>query len=572
MSGHEDVWGFYSSRPWVKNYDPGVPPDVEIPDIPLYKLLEDTARGYPDRAAFLFLGRTVTYREFYESALRFAGYLKSKGIGKGDIVAIHLPNTPQFAIALYGALFAGAIVTPINPLYTPREIRFQLEDSEAKLLVTLDMFKDRVLAALPETVREVVWTGIQDYLPFLKAIGYRLKFKPPSPPEGGIHSKFAKVVKESAPLKDEDKAKVDPKEDVAVLMYTGGTTGIPKGVMLTHYNIMANMYQIDAWWARGRKGFKYIGLLPWFHIYGQTAVLHSAVFSASTIIVYPRPDIEAVMKDIAKYKADIFHAVPTAYIAIINHPRAKEFNLRSLQACISGAAPLPVAVLESFEKLTGAKLREGYGLTETSPVTHVNPIEGRYKPGSIGLPVPNTIAAIADPEKPVLLPPGQVGEVVISGPQVMKAYYKRPEENLQAFFEAYGLRWFRTGDMGYVDEEGYFYIVDRKKDLIKYKGYSVFPREIEEVLYKHECIKEAAVVGKPDPEAGEIPKAFVALKEECKGKVKAEDIIEYARSNLAPFKVPREVEFREELPKTIVGKVLRRELREEELRKAGLKA
>ncbi|MFN4046005.1 MAG: AMP-binding protein, partial [Acidilobaceae archaeon] len=386
------------------------------------------------------------------------------------------------------------------------------------------------------------------------------------------HSKFVKVIKESTPLKDEDKAKVNPKEDVAVLMYTGGTTGIPKGVMLTHHNIVANMYQIDAWWFKGHKGLKYVGLLPWFHIYGQTAVLHHAVFSASTIIVYPRPDIEAVMKDVAKYKADIFHGVPTAYIAVINHPKVKEFDLRSLKACISGAAPLPVAVLEAFEKLTGAKLREGYGLTETSPVTHVNPIEGRYKPGSIGLPVPNTMAAIADPEKPILLPPGQVGEVVVSGPQVMKAYYKRPEENLQAFFEAYGLRWFRTGDMGYVDEEGYFYVVDRKKDLIKYKGYSVFPREIEEVLYKHECIKEAAVVGKPDPEAGEIPKAFIALKDECKGKVKAEDIIEYARSSLAPFKVPREIEFRDELPKSVVGKVLRRELREEELRKAGLRA
>jgi long-chain acyl-CoA synthetase len=299
-------------------------------------------------------------------------------------------------------------------------------------------------------------------------------------------------------------------------------------------------------------------------------VLHFTVFSASTVIVYPRPDIEAVMKDIERYKANIFHGVPTAYIAIVNHPKVKEFNLKSLAACISGAAPLPVAVLESFEKITGAKLREGYGLTETSPVTHVNPIEGRYKPGSIGLPVPSTMAAIADPEKPELLPPGEVGEIVISGPQVMKGYFKRPEENSLAFFEAYGLRWFRTGDMGYVDEEGYFYVVERKKDLIKYKGWSVFPREVEEVLYKHECVREAAVIGKPDPEAGEIPKAFVVLKDECKGKIRAEDLIEYTRKHLAPFKVPREVEFRDELPKTIVGKILRRVLREEEMRKAGL--
>ncbi len=566
--GFKDPWEFYSSRPWVKNYDPGVPADIDVPVMPLYRILDETASKYPDRVSMIFLGRKVTYRELRDSALKFASWLRSMGVGKGDVVALFLPNTPQFAIAYYGAVYAGATVTPVNPLYTPRELRFQLEDSEAKVLVALDMFKDRVLAGLPDSVKYVVWTGIQDYLPFLKAIGYRLKFKPPSPPEDGRHFKFMNVLKASEPLREV--ASVNPKEDVVALMYTGGTTGIPKGVMLTHYNIVANLYQIDAWWFRGRKGFTFVGLLPWFHIYGQTTVLHFAIFSASTIIVYPRPDIEAVMKDIERYKADIFHGVPTAYVAIINHPRVKEFNLRSLKACISGAAPLPVAVLEAFEKLTGARLREGYGLTETSPVTHVNPLEGRYKPGSIGLPVPSTMAAIADPEKPELLPPGQIGEIVISGPQVMKGYFKRPEENAIAFFEAYGLRWFRTGDMGYVDEEGYFYVVDRKKDLIKYKGWSVFPREVEEVLYKHECIKEAAVVGKPDPEAGEIPKAFIVLKDECKGKVRAEDIVEYARKHLAPFKVPREVEFRDDLPKTAVGKVLRRALREEELRKAGL--
>jgi long-chain acyl-CoA synthetase len=566
--GYRDPWEFYSSRPWVKSYDPGVPADVDIPVMPLYRILDDTASQYPDRVSMIFLDRKVTYRELQDSALRFASWLRSVGIGKGDVVALFLPNTPQFAIAYYGALYAGATVTPVNPLYTPRELRFQLEDSEAKVLVTLDMFKDRVLAGAPDNVKYVVWTGIQDYLPFLKAVGYRLKFRPPSPPEGGKHYRFTGILRGSEPLKE--RAAVNPVEDVVALMYTGGTTGLPKGVMLTHYNIIANLHQIDSLWFKGRKGFVFVGLLPWFHIYGQTTVLHFTVFSASTVIVYPRPDIEAVMKDIERYKANIFHGVPTAYIAIVNHPKVKEFNLKSLAACISGAAPLPVAVLESFEKITGAKLREGYGLTETSPVTHVNPIEGRYKPGSIGLPVPSTMAAIADPEKPELLPPGQVGEIVISGPQVMKGYFKRPEENSLAFFEAYGLRWFRTGDMGYVDEEGYFYVVERKKDLIKYKGWSVFPREVEEVLYKHECVREAAVVGKPDPEAGEIPKAFVVLKDECKGKIKAEDLIEYTRKHLAPFKVPREVEFRDELPKTIVGKILRRVLREEEMRKAGL--
>ncbi|MCX8195677.1 MAG: long-chain fatty acid--CoA ligase [Acidilobaceae archaeon] len=555
------AWEIYSSRPWLKHYDPGVPAEISVPDVPLYKILDDSASSYPNNVAFHFLGRDVTYREFQDSALRFASYLKSKGVERGDFVALFLPNSPQFAIAYYGALYAGATVTPVNPLYTARELRFQLEDSGARVLVALDLFKEKVAEGLPKSVEQVVWTGIQDYLPFLKAIGYRIKFRPPSVPQDAKNVKFTKVISEHRPI--EERAKVSPAEDIAALMYTGGTTGVPKGVMLTHRNILANVLQIDAWWFRGRKGLTYIGLLPWFHIYGQTAVLHHAIYTASKIIVYPRPDIEATMKDIARFKADIFHGVPTAYVAIINHPKVKEFDLRSLKACISGAAPLPVAVLEAFEKITGAKLREGYGLTETSPVTHVNPIEGRYKPGSIGLPVPSTYVAIASPDSDELLPPGQVGEIVVSGPQVMRGYYKRPEENAMAFFEAHGLRWFRTGDMGYMDEDGYFYVVDRKKDLIKYKGYSVFPREVEEVLYKHPCIKEAAVVGKPDPEAGEIPKAYVVLKPECKGKTTAEEIIEYARKNLAPFKVPREVEFREDLPKTAVGKVLRRLLREE---------
>ncbi|MCS7106708.1 MAG: long-chain fatty acid--CoA ligase [Acidilobaceae archaeon] len=555
------AWQIYSSRPWLKHYDPGVPHDIEVPDVPLYKLLDDSAAAYPDNVAFHFLGRDVKYREFHSSALRFASYLRSKNIGKGDRVALFLPNSPQFAIAYYGSLYAGATVTPVNPLYTARELRFQLEDSEARILVALDLFMDKVKEGLPKGVETVVWTGIQDYLPFLKAIGYRLKFKPPSTPQDARNVKFTKIISESRPL--EEKAKVAPAEDLAALMYTGGTTGSPKGVMLTHRNIVANVLQIDAWWFRGKKGLTYIGLLPWFHIYGQTAVLHHAIYTASRIITYPRPDIEATMKDIAKFKADIFHGVPTAYVAIINHPKVKEFDLRSLKACISGAAPLPVAVLEAFEKLTGAKLREGYGLTETSPVTHINPIEGKYRPGSIGLPVPSTYVAVADITSNEFLPPGQTGEIVVSGPQVMMGYFKRPEENSLAFFEAYGRRWFRTGDMGYMDEDGYFYIVDRKKDLIKYKGYSVFPREVEEVLYKHPCVKEVAVVGKPDPEAGEIPKAFIALKPECKGKTTAEEIIEYSKKNLAPFKVPREVEFREELPKTAVGKVLRRVLREE---------
>lgn len=498
---------------------------------------------------------------------KFAGYLRSRGVGKGDVVGLFLPNSPQFAIAFYGALIAGAIVSPMNVLYSPREIRHQLSDNKARVLVALDMFKDRVLAGLPSSVEEVLWTGIQDYLPGLKALLYKLFKKPPSPPKGGIHKKFTDALKHE-PI--DSKPEINPHEDVAALMYTGGTTGTPKGAMLTHRNLLANVLQIDAWFKRGVRGKDvFVGALPWFHIYGLTAVLNSGVQKAATIIVYARPNIEEIMRDIERYKATVFHGVPTLYRMIINHPKVEKFNLRSLEVCISGAEPLPKAVAERFMEITGAKLREGYGLTETSPVTHVNPIMGEARYGSIGIPVPSTVAAVADPESPAILEPGQVGELVVSGPQVMKGYYNRPEENEKVFFECCGLRWLRTGDMARMDEDGYFYIVDRKKDIIKYKGYSVFPREIEEVLYRHECVREAAVIGVPHPEYNEVPKAFVALRDECKGKVKPEDIIEFARKHLAPYKVPKEVEIREDLPKSGVGKILRRVLREEELKKRG---
>ena len=565
---------YIKPRPWVKNYDEGVPPEIEIPEIPLFAILDETASKYPRRTAFYFFGRRVSYAEFKRAADSFAKALAENwGVGKGDKVALFLPNTPQFAIAYYGAIKTGATVTPANPLYTPRELAYQLSNSEARILVALDIFKDKVQAALKSEgvqVEAVIYTGIDDYLPGFKALLYRLKErKPKIRYDGKRVARFMDLVKGYEP--SPPKVSINPREDVVALMYTGGTTGVPKGAMLTHYNIVANVHQIDAWWKRGRKAEDVmVGVLPWFHIYGQTVVLHTGIFRAATILVYPRFDLERILRDIEKFKANIFHGVPTIYAMIVNRPDIRKYNLRSLEICISGAGPLPVAVAEKFEKLTGAKLREGYGLTETSPVTHVNPIYGKYKLGSIGLPVPNTLAAIADPEKPVLLPPGHTGELVISGPQVMKGYYKMPEENEKAFFECCGMRWFRTGDIAYMDEEGYFYIVDRKKDLIKYKGYSVYPREVEEVLYRHECVVEAAVIGVPDPEVGERIKAFVVLKPECRGKVTERDIIEFARKHLAPYKVPKEVEFRDELPKSAAGKILRRVLREEELRKRGM--
>ncbi|RLG62852.1 long-chain fatty acid--CoA ligase [Candidatus Geothermarchaeota archaeon] len=557
------------SKPWLKFYEEAVPKEIDIPEIPLYKFLDDAYKIGADHPAMIFMGRKITYREFYEDSERFGRALVDKfNIKKGDKVAIYLPNTPQFAIAFYGAIKVGAIVTPMNPLYTAREVARQLKDSGAKVLVALDLFTKNVEKALEEVdINAVIYTGIEDYMPSLKGWIYKTFMKKVKAPIDNVKRfRFKDVIRDVPP--EAPRPDVNPKEDVIALMYTGGTTGVPKGAELTHYNLVSNVLQIDAWLFRGRKKVdKYVGVLPWFHIYGMTTVLHSAIYSVATIIIFPRFDIKELLEGIKKYRPNVFHGVPTIYSLLINYPEIKKYDLSSIEACVSGAGPLPVSVAKKFEEITGGRIREGYGLTETSPVTHVNPIYGKYKFGSIGLPIPNTLAAIADLEEDRFLKPGETGELVISGPQVMKGYYNRPEENKKVFFEKYGFRWLRTGDIAYMDEEGYFYIVDRKKDLIKYKGYSVYPREIEEVLYQHEAVAEAAVIGVPDEKVGERIKAFVVLKNEYRGKVSQDDILSFLKDNLAPYKLPKEIEFRDTLPKSAAGKILRRVLREEEVKK-----
>ncbi|HEW94367.1 MAG TPA: long-chain fatty acid--CoA ligase [Thermoprotei archaeon] len=557
------------SKPWLKFYEEAVPKEIDIPEIPLYKFLDDAYKIGADHPAMIFMGRKITYREFYEDSERFGRALVDKfNIKKGDKVAIYLPNTPQFAIAFYGAIKVGAIVTPMNPLYTAREVARQLKDSGAKVLVALDLFTENVEKALEEVdINAVIYTGIEDYMPSLKGWIYKTFMKKVKVPIDNVKRfRFKDVIRDVPP--EAPRPDVNPKEDVIALMYTGGTTGVPKGAELTHYNLVSNVLQIDAWLFRGRKKVdKYVGVLPWFHIYGMTTVLHSAIYSVATIIIFPRFDIKELLEGIKKYRPNVFHGVPTIYSLLINYPEIKKYDLSSIEACVSGAGPLPVSVAKKFEEITGGRIREGYGLTETSPVTHVNPIYGKYKFGSIGLPIPNTLAAIADLEEDRFLKPGETGELVISGPQVMKGYYNRPEENKKVFFEKYGFRWLRTGDIAYMDEEGYFYIVDRKKDLIKYKGYSVYPREIEEVLYQHEAVAEAAVIGVPDEKVGERIKAFVVLKNEYRGKVSQDDILSFLKDNLAPYKLPKEIEFRDTLPKSAAGKILRRVLREEEVKK-----
>ena len=560
---------YIKAKPWIKNYDDETPEDIEIPEIPLYKLLDNAYETGPNHIALLFMGKKITYKQLHIDSEKFANILRVKfNVKKDDKIALYLPNSPQFAIAYYGGLKAGGIITPMNPLYTAREVIHQLKDSGAKILVALDLFRDNVEKALEEAdLDTVIYTGLEDYLPSFKGWLYKMFMKKIKVSiDNRKRYAFKSLIKEGMPKAP--RPEINPKEDLAALMYTGGTTGIPKGAMLTHYNLVSNVYQIDAWLFRGRKQVdKYVGILPWYHIYGQTTVLHSAINGIATIVVLPRFDIKELLESIQKYKCNVFHGVPTIYSLLINYPEISKYDLSSIEACVSGAGPLPVAVAKKFEEITRGRIREGYGLTETSPVTHVNPIYGKYKFGSIGLPIPNTLAAVSDPEKPMFLSPKDVGELVISGPQVMKGYYNMPGENKTVFFEKYGYRWLRTGDIAYMDEKGYFYIVERKKDMIKYKGYSVYPREIEEVLYNYDAVAEAAVIGIPDEKVGEVIKAFVVLKNKFKNKVSKDDILKYLKENLAPYKMPKEIEFRESLPKSTVGKILRRVLREEEIKK-----
>ncbi|TBH20675.1 long-chain-fatty-acid--CoA ligase [Thermus thermamylovorans] len=555
------------AKPWLAHYDPGVPAEIEVPHKPLWRFLEESAERFPGNVALEFLGKTLTYAELWDKSRRFAGGLKALGVRPGDRVAIMLPNSPQFVIAFYGALLAGGVGVNVNPLYTPRELRHQLVDSGSETLIILDHLLPRFLEVERETpVKRTVVTGIKDFLPFPKNLLYPLKARKDKLPLGfpkkeGFHA-FADLLK-GEPATPHP---ADP-EDLALLQYTGGTTGISKGAMLTHRNLVANVLQIDAWDASARellgKGVM-LGALPFFHVYGMTVAMNYGLFSGYKIVLLPRPEIRAIVEAIERHGVTHFPGVPTLYVAFNNFPGVEGKNVKSVRICLSGAAPLPVEVAKRFEEITGARLIEGYGLSEASPVTHSNPVLGEVKKGSIGMPLPSIEAKVVD-EEGKEVPLGEVGELAVRGPNVMKGYWNRPEETAKALKDG----WLLTGDLARMDEDGYFYIVDRKKDMIIAGGYNIYPREVEEVLYAHPAVQEAAVVGVPDPYRGETVAAFVVLKEEHRGKVGKEDLVAFCRENLAAYKVPRILEFRESLPKTSVGKILRRELRDEFTRGKG---
>jgi len=548
---------------WLEHYPEDVPRYLEIPDVPLFDFLEQTAQKYPSNAALIFMGLKMSYIQLKDNVDRFATALHSLGVKKGDRVAIMLPNCPQAVIAYYAVIRLGALAVMTNPLYMNRELSHQLKDSGAETIIFLDALHTKVLDVVMDTaVTNLVVTGIQDYLPFPLNFLYPIKAKKQGqdldlPADKGLH-KFKNLIKSYPP--SPPKVEIHPENDLALLQYTGGTTGVSKGAMLTHKNLVANVLQVKSWMPGCVVGGeRLLGALPFFHVFGMTVVMNMAVNNGSSMILIPRFNVKDVLKQINKYKPTIFPGAPTMYVAIISHPEVKKYDISSIKACISGAAPLPVEVQEKFESMTGGKLVEGYGLTESSPVTHCNPIYGKRVSGSIGQPLPNTNVKIMDSEEGTEeMPQGEVGELCVKGPQVMKGYWNMPGETAKTIRDG----WLYTGDMAWIGKDGFTYIVDRKKDMVIAGGYNIYPREVEEVLYEHPKVKEVVVAGVPDSYRGETLKAYCVLKEgESAGD---KEIIDFCKQNLAKYKVPRMIEFREELPKTMVGKILRRVLVEEE--------
>ncbi|MDV3244010.1 MAG: long-chain fatty acid--CoA ligase [Nitrososphaerales archaeon] len=528
---------------------------------PLYALLSESAAKHGGAICVHYQGRDLSYSQVDELSSRFASALISLGVKRGDRVAVFLPNIPQFVIAYFGILKAGAIVVTCSPLYKERELEFQLRDSGSSVIVLArdvvrgnDLYKSLEGCRGRLDLRHVISTSVTDYLPAIKKRLARL---------AGVRNvkrastiDFTELLKMNSPI--EKPAEVDPMNDVALLQYTGGTTGTSKGAMLTHYNLYSNaVYTATA--LPMTKTDVSLSVLPLYHIYGMTATMNAALIAGAEIVLLPQFHVKEVMKTIEKRRVTVFCGIPTMYIAIINNPDVRKFNLRSVKACISGGAPLPGAVRVKFIELTGGNLVEGYGLTEASPDTHVNPVLGGVvKEGSVGLPFPETDAAIVDLENPSkFLKVGEIGEIAIRGPQVMKGYWKKPEETAEVLRDG----WLLTGDIGRMDEDGYFYIVDRKKDMVIVGGLKVYPREVEEVLFEHPAVKEAGVIGMPDSFRGEVVRAYIVLKDSA-SKVTEKEIVDFCVPRMAKYKVPKKVEFVSELPKTLVGKVLRRKLKE----------
>jgi long-chain acyl-CoA synthetase len=550
---------------WLRRYPKDVQWDLKVTPTPLYQLLDDAVAKFGSRPCTNFLGKVLTYREVGRLIDRAAAGLQKLGVKKGTKVGLLMPNCPTFIVYYFATLKAGGTVVNYNPLYTLEELSFQVRDSETEVMVTLDLklLFDKVEALMKAgTLKRAIVASFPALLPGAKSVLFKL-FKGKELAHPTKSPVAANVIADADVLKNNgkyDKPAIDPVNDVAVLQYTGGTTGTPKGAMLTHANVYVNCQQGAAWATHLEPGKeRVLAALPFFHVFAMTAVMNFAIAQGSEIVIMPRFVLDEAMKLIDKTRPTVMPGVPTMYIAMLNHKKLAGFNLSSLKFCLSGGAPLPVDVKQKFEKLTGCKLVEGYGLSEAAPSVTCNPLEGPVKEGSIGQPLPATIVSLrdlADPTREV--PQGEKGEICIKGPQVMKGYWKRPEETANQFVGDY----LRTGDVGIMDEEGFIFIVDRIKDLIICSGYNVYPRRIEEAIYEHPAVEEVTVIGIKDEYRGEAPKAFIKLR----GGMSAteDDIRKHLDAKISKIEMPTEIEFRDALPKTMIGKLSKKELKAEE--------
>jgi len=552
----------YDDRPWTKRYDEGVPTEVPLPTHPVHDFLRKSAARFPGNTAIIFKGRRITYRELDEASDAIAAGLVANGFAKGDRAVIYMANTPQSVMAFYGILKAGGIVIATNPLYSERELEHQLADCGAETVFVMTLFYDqlkRVQKSGRTAVKRIIVTNIKEYLPsHLRLLFGLLKEK-----KEGHHAvlepgdvwfqDFLAAGRQAPPARVE----VGP-DDIALLQYTGGTTGIAKGAIALHRNLASNTVMVRSWLSDLRESEEIIvGAIPFFHSYGMVTVLCLAPAVGAAMIAIPNPrDLKDILSSINKYRPTVYPGVPAMYIAINNNPdvAAGKYDLKSIRACISGSAPLLLETKTKFEAISGAKLVEGYGLTEAHVVTHANPIYGENRAG-IGLPLPNVEARIVNAEDgDEIVPVGEVGELIIRSPSVMAGYWQMPTETANCLRDG----WLYTGDIARMDEDGYFYIEDRKKDMIIAGGFNIYPREVEEVLAEHPAVLEVAVAGVPDARRGETVKAWIVKKPG--DPTTEEQIIEWSKERLAKYKYPRLIEFRDELPRTTVGKVLKREL------------
>ncbi len=548
-------------RFWHKAYAKDVPSTIQYETITLPQALERSAVTYPETAAMVMMGKTITYRQLDELVNRFSGALADLGVQKGHKVAIALPNMPQVIIAAYAAFKLGAAVVMNNPLYTESELEHQLNDSESKTAVCMDLLVPRFLKLKEKTgIENIISCHIRDYLPFPKKQLFPLvkkKMHRKTDPSEGVPD-FMHLIRRYPPNPPKTEVLF---EDLAALLYTGGTTGLSKGVILTHANCSICVQQLRAWLPDAEEGKdSMLGTFPVFHTAGFTTGMNTAIYRGLTYILIPRPDPGTVLEMTRKYKPNWFPCVPTLFVGILGHPDFPKTDFSKVKGCVSGAAPLALETLKAWKETVGADIVECYGLTETSTLSHANPWGGKLKPGSVGVPVPDTDCRIVDVETGTKdMPLGESGEVLLKGPQVTSGYYNQPEETALTIRDG----WLHTGDIGYMDDEGYLFIMDRKKDMIIAGGYNIYPRDIDEVLYENPKIREACAIGVPDTYRGETVKAFVVP--EPGESLTADEIIAWCREKLARYKVPKQVEFMDELPKSAIGKVLRRKLREMEM-------